>query len=52
MSLNKRIDGDVDDAAVGLRINKDKTKIMTVKTDIVQAVIFLSGSIDEVEEVT
>jgi len=39
-------------ALVGLRVNKDKTKIMKVKTDSSQVVILANGSIDEVQEFT
>ena len=37
-------------AFVGLRIDKDKTKIMKVKTVSSQAVTLANGSIDEVQE--
>ena len=36
-------------ALVGLRVNKDKTKIMKVKTESSQAVTLANGSIDEVQ---
>jgi len=50
--LVKTQDLEASAALTGLQINKDKTKIMKVKTDSSQAVTLANDSIDEVQEFT